>query len=380
MWRAHRHPLIRLAGPLVCVLLMASVAGAQGDRVSGLIADLASEDPGVRLSAARDLASLAVWEAAEPLVSVLADPDEDVRDQAVSALEQIGEGAVDAVLEGLKSEVPGIRAGCADVLGRMTWSEDVRIGSGLLSVVDDPHPKVRFMAVEALGSMGDPLAADALRKALADPDPSVRVLAASALTRLGDGSGLPLLLKASTDADPEIRGISVGGLARIATPPALQALRDLTSDEDPTIRRFAFTSLLSIGTPETVRSGLEGLKDPSRNVRTEVAHTLGVFQPPGVADALLETLQSDESVMVRVTAGNALGSIGDQRAEPILLERLGPEYRDIERAGAADALGWLASQAAIKPLTELLEDEDARVRRAARLSLRLILEECPDCP
>jgi HEAT repeat protein len=59
---------------------------------------------------------------------------------------------------------------------------------------------------------------------------------------------------------------------------------------------------------------------------------------------------------------------------------LGKDHRDLERSGAAQALGLLAAQEAIKPLTDVLEDEDARVRRSARLALQMILEDCPDCP
>lgn len=364
----------------LCLLAATSLTSAQGDRVAELIADLASEEPDARLSAVRQLAGLAVWEAAEPLVAVLADAEPAVRDEAIGALEQLGEGAVEAALEGLNSEVPGIRAGCADVLGRVGSTDDQRIAPSLRSVIGDPAATVRLKAIEALGMIGDPLALDGLKQALADPDPHVSVQAAASLTRLGDGSGLPVLLKACTSEQAETRTLAIGGLARIATPPAVQAIRDLMTDDDATVRRVAYTSLMWIGSPETIEAGLAGLKDPSRTVRREVAHMLGVFRPAGVADALLETLQSDDSVSVRVTAGAALANIGDERALPILLERLGPEYRDLERSGAASALGILGSQEATKPLTELLDDEDSRVRRAARLALVAILEECPDCP
>ncbi len=369
----------RGSGIVVLAVWMAVAAVAQGDRVAALIASLSSEDPGARLVAARELGQLAVWEAAEPLVLLLADADEEVREAAIGALEQIDEGAVDAALEGMKSEVPGVRAGCADVLGRLVVADDRRIGEALLVAVGDPEPAVRFRALGALGEIGDPVAAEAMKQALEDEDVQVRVQAAASLTRIGDGSGLPVLLKAVNHSEPDMRILAVGGLARIAAPAAIQAIRDLTTDDDPTVRRVAYTSLISIGTPDTIEAGLAGLKDPSRNVRADVAHLLGTFRPPGVADALLETLQSDESGTVRVTAGMALAHIGDKRAEPILLERLGSDYRDLERAGAAHALGVLATREAIKPLTELIDDEDSRVRRAAKMALIAILEECPDC-
>jgi HEAT repeat protein len=52
----------------------------------------------------------------------------------------------------------------------------------------------------------------------------------------------------------------------------------------------------------------------------------------------------------------------------------------MERCGAANALGILGVKEAATPLTALLEDEAAGVRRAARLALLRILEDCPDCP
>lgn len=379
-----RHAHLRVLVPCmlftVCVWHSVPVAVGQGDKVADLIAELSSEDPGLRRAAARNLGMLAVWEAAEPLVAVLGDAEEEVRQEAIGALEQIGEGAVDAVLEGLKSEVPGIRAGCADVLSRLTWVDDERIGLGLLSVIEDPVAEVRLLAVEGIVRIDDPRARDALKEALDDSDLRVRIQAASSLALLGDGSGLPLLLKASTNSDPAMRGATIAGLALIANPPAVQALRDLTRDEVSDVRRAAYSALIAIGSPEAFETGLIGLQDPSRTVRAEVAHRLGFMRSPGAADALLEVFQSDPSPTVRVQAGLALASIGDQRAVPILLERLGPRYRDMERVGAADALATLGSREAIKPLTDLLEDEESRIRRAARLSLQLILEECPDCP
>ena len=369
-------PLLGLA------VLLAHGAGAQGDKVSRLIADLSSADREVRLTAVHNLATLAVWEATEPLIPVLGDPDAEVRDAAADALEQIGDVATDLLVANLKSESPQVRAGCADVLGRYLGAtdEEEEIAFGLLGVVGDQDAGVRLRVAQALGRLEKPEVLEPLRRLMADEEPPVRLAAACSLAQRGDASGMPVILTAARSEDPAVRGSAIGGLRVIASPQAVQALVDLANDEDDDIRKSAYCALLTSGAPNSATPGLVGLSDPAWRVRAEVARTLGFAPVPDASERLLETLQNDSSASVRVAAGVSLGFREEKRAVEPLLAMLGKDRRDMERAGAAQALGLLAAQEATKPLTELLEDEDSRVRRSARLALQMILDECPDCP
>jgi len=372
------HALV-LAMPL---LALAAGGHAQGDRVSRLIADLSSPDREVRLQAAHTLGTIAVWDATPPLIVALGDPEADVRDAAADALEQIGDVTVQLLVEGLKSDAPTVRAGCADVLGRFLGASDAEeeIAFGLLGVVKDPEADVRYYVAVGLGHLEKLEATEALKGLVRDPDLRVRTAAATSLAQLGDPSGVSVLLTAARQADPALRRAAIAGLAVVKSPPAIQALVDLTGDGDDDVRQCAYCALLMSGAANSATPGLAGLSDPEWRVRTEVARTLGFAPVPEASDRLLETLQNDSSALVRVAAAVSLGFRKEKRAVEPLLAMLGKDRRDLERSGAAQALGLLAAQEAIKPLTDLLEDEDARVRRSARLALQMILEDCPDCP
>jgi HEAT repeat protein len=369
---------------LATAAVVAPPAAGQVDSVSALVADLSSADPEMRLRAVRELGIRAAWEAADPLVPLLADPEADVRKETMDSLEQIGEGAVDSVLQGLTSETPVIRAGCAETLGRLAYieNEQERIARGLLSVAKDPIADVRVQVAASLGSLADPgpETFEALKHGLTDSDFRVRVAAAVSLAGHDDPSGLSILLAAARSKDSQMRAQAASGLSHISAPAAIQALIDLAGDENDDIRQGAYVALLGSGTPNGVAAGLSGLKDPAWRVRREVARVLGMGLAPGAADALLETIHNDQSASVRATAALSLGLLGEKRATETLLGMLSTDHRDMERASAAQALGLLRCQEAIKPLTELLDDQDGRVRHDARQALQMILEDCPDCP
>jgi HEAT repeat protein len=368
---------------LALPLLALAVGGhAQGDKVSRLIADLASPDHEVRLQAVHTLGTIAVWEAATPLIAVLGDPEADVRSAATDSLEQVGDVTVPLLVEGLKSDAPTVRAGCADVLGRFLGSSDAEeeIAHGLLGVVKDPEVDVRYYAAVGLGHLEKLEAAEALKGLVRDPDLRVRTAAATSLAQLGDPSGVPVLLTAARQTDPALRRAAIAGLGIVKSPQAIQALVDLTGDAEDDVRQCAYCALLMSGAASSAVPGLAGLGDPEWRVRVEVARTLGFAPVAEGSDRLLETLQNDSSGLVRVAAAVSLGFRKEKRAIQPLLAMLGKDHRDLERSGAAQALGLLAAQEAIKPLTDVLEDEDARVRRSARLALQMILEDCPDCP
>ena len=355
------------------------VADAQGDRLARYIADLSSADPQIRINAVRELGGLAIWEVVEPLMPLLADPDETVRRETRDALEQVGEDAVPALMGGLTADDAATRAGCAEVLGRLDYLEDDRFEPALLPLLKDPDVEVRLETSAALGRVGDIASLEPLKETLADADPSVRIEAAASLARLGDGGGFEVLLGGVVSPDARLRARVVEPLSWIGTPPALQAIRDLTADPDREVRGAAYQALLSSGTPTAVQAGLEGLKDPAWQVRSHLAHIAGVMQVRATADPLLDLLAHDESPTVRVCAAMALANLKDTRAVPELLKLL-DSRSEMERAGGASALGLLRVKEAAPKLTELLEDEAPEVRRSARLALLSILEECPDCP
>ena len=117
------------------------------------------------------------------LVRSLADPEDEVRGKAATALGRLGDRrAVGYLLEHLLTDpAPFVRARIASALGQFGGPEVI---DRLVRALGDPAWWVRMRSVEALEQIG-PVAEGPLLVALDDADPEIRVRAAVALERLG---------------------------------------------------------------------------------------------------------------------------------------------------------------------------------------------------
>lgn len=130
------------------------------------------------------------------LVAELRGPDEGRRGAARLQLITLGEVAVPALLELLRTGAPEERLAAVNTL----WGMGARAGAAaadLAALLADPDPRLRVtaaMALEALGPAAVP-AVDALVAALFDPDPTLRQAAVKALGAIGPGAraALPAL-------------------------------------------------------------------------------------------------------------------------------------------------------------------------------------------
>lgn len=106
---------------------------------------------------------------------------------AITQLTSMGSTAVEALIEGLKSENPRIREGAAIVFWK---TKDSRSVAPLISLLTDQDAAVRSAAATALGVQEDKTAVAAIAPLLKDTNPLVKSCAASALGELGDPRGL----------------------------------------------------------------------------------------------------------------------------------------------------------------------------------------------
>lgn len=166
-----------------------------------LLKALKDESPDVRAVAAASLGKLRYEPSAPQLVAALADKDERVQAHAEWALENIGEGAVKALLEGAKRSA--IRLRVFRLLGRLKNKRAVPV---LTEGLRDKKAEVRAMAAWALGEIGDHAAVTALEDTLKDKDADVRRAAALALGKLDAKEAHPLLLtRLKLDKDEQVR-------------------------------------------------------------------------------------------------------------------------------------------------------------------------------
>jgi HEAT repeat protein len=120
----------------------------------------------------------------------------------------------------------------------------------LLEALSDAHLRVRQMALIALGELGegtDERVVSAIGAALADEAPALRFQALIAYSRVAGERAEPAILRGAQDADAEIRHVSLRLLEERATSdegvrpsePVLAAARDALDDEALSVRVVA---------------------------------------------------------------------------------------------------------------------------------------------
>jgi HEAT repeat protein len=196
-------------------------------KLHGLIGDLASNDPAVRLQALSDLGHLSDPAVIPVLLPWLQSSNRSSAEiiAAASALSVAGAEAAVPVLHGLlKHPDHEVRATAMNVLtsiakiqpndykARSDDADDVIRGSSLTELgtlaqsdaaallvkglAKDPRPHIRRMCAIGLGNLGDKALGPNLTDALADADPGVRRYAAEALVKIGYTSSIPSMLMA----------------------------------------------------------------------------------------------------------------------------------------------------------------------------------------
>lgn len=157
-----------------------------------LIADLAADDLAKRRQAAEQLSQLgpAASPAAVVLVQCAADPDEEVREFVVAALEDMGPPAqddMDELMTLLGHESPDVGYWAATLLGRLGKVAAPAVPSLISALTGGSNLAVRQRAAWALGKIGHPAAKalDALQTAATATDnPRLAKLAQQAIEQI----------------------------------------------------------------------------------------------------------------------------------------------------------------------------------------------------
>jgi len=151
---------------------------------------------------------------ARQLTQALSAPD--LRRPARRLLERMGARATPFLVEAVVEGDPETRAEAGELLAALRRPADV---APQLAALD---PDERLRAVEVLGAMGGPEAAEALLPALADPDHRVRVRAIVLLGDAGDERVADALRRTlRTDPSHEAAAAAAQALRRLGALPVL---------------------------------------------------------------------------------------------------------------------------------------------------------------
>jgi hypothetical protein len=113
---------------------------------------------------------------------------------------------------------------------------------GLLT--GDPDPAIRRSAAEALASLREPEAVNALRSGASDQDPTVRGRSLLSLGQMRDEGSVAIIAQgAMRDPDASVRRSAVWALSTLQSEDARRALEVAASDADPLVKQAAAGAL-----------------------------------------------------------------------------------------------------------------------------------------
>ncbi|WP_164913685.1 HEAT repeat domain-containing protein [Methanoculleus taiwanensis] len=393
------------------------------------------KDPALQLGAATALVK--IGEPAVPhLIDALTDGDRDILIGAVYALEEIGDAAIPYLVPALTRPEGGLSRKVAELLGELGWEPENaagRIGyliareewidiaelgepavEPLIELLESPDPQTRRSAARTLGAMGE-IAVDRLvavfrdggserRKmaalALADiGTPAVgplvgllrneetRTTAAMALTRIGEPAVQPLL-SALQEESAEFLESTLAGIGEAAETALIQVLMTGGTDEGrvavPVLERMGWepwneherahyllakeqwADLALLG-QAALAPLIRALASTDPAIRREAADILGQL---GDAEAVLPLVRALADEPIRIEAAEALAGIGTPAVAPLLqvLEQGDGEAKRL----AAGILGRIGSAEVTEPLVQALYAGDDRLRRVVIDSLAAI--------
>jgi HEAT repeat protein len=291
---------------------------ADRSAIEPLIGGLSHADARVR-DAVLDALDELMAKSAIPAVAraMLNDYDQYVRWHAMTVLRELEKGAeIVAITAALKdsSTAVGARRNAATLAGNLRAESVVPL---LLAACNDQSdPQTRWLAVEAVGKIGDrriltgvpaewrskpkvialdPSVIAAVEAKLQDPHPDVKLFAVSALGKIGGPGNVPALAAAArtsgkTPPSSSLRKNVVRSLGRIGGKEASEAVRGFLSDRDLNVRAMAAETLAALKAADSVESLKRLLSDASPAVRAAAIFALGELgaksESPAIANAL----------------------------------------------------------------------------------------------
>ena len=293
--------------------------------VDGLIKALDHTDYLVRDGAALALCRIGDPRAVQPLIDVLGSANNVTQERIVSALQHIGEPAVEPLIPMLKGNDDRMRMFAAEILGEIGGEQVVQ---ALIPLLMDNDSQERHHAEEALINIGRPtVTVEHLVPLLKHPQHGVRTSAVRILKRIGwrprKGAEKAQLWIYEGKYD------DCAKLGKSAVEPLITALGDKR------VHYFAAEALGKIGDTHAVEPLIAALGDEYWRMRYAAAEALGRIGDARAIEPLVATLGDDHDD-VRKVAAEALAKLGwasgsdRERARQLFAKR---NWLDLESLG-----------------------------------------------
>lgn len=291
------------------------------------------------------------------LVMTMTTGEDDEVDESLAALRALGRDEVAVVEPDAFGLIPKLRgAGQERLRGLLRhWGSADRAEQ----LVGSWSAVRRCRGLYRLGMLADPATVPLVVSRLHDRDFAVRRVAVQALGSLGDPLAVPPMLDLA-GREPVLRRDFLAAVDRIGAVcgPLLEeelgrSLPGHETDRDPD----------SAHTPE------HGHDHDTRLRRAQLAaEGLGLVDAAQAAPTLARTCLETDDVPLRLACLDALGRLGVPAGVPAMRAALDSEVADVRRAGAV-ALGLLGGGGSLDVLTRTLDDPAVEVARAAAQAL-----------
>lgn len=291
---------------------------------------LADADPGRRARGVRVLGQIGDEHAIRHLADYMTDPDDQVRLEAILAVESM---AHNGLTEPLKPLV-------ADKASRL---------------LRDPVERIRQAALTILGQIGTRDSHQALVDSLADPSPPIRETAADVLVHIGK-SIIPTLHPKLNSPEPQLRKMATVTLSRI-DPREFGALvgSNITGNLLMVYRNYGRVEALRPCAGYPSMAVLQSaLREQNQRLLDEIFYLMTAIHEPGAVKVIRESIRSDvpriranaiEALETLITAqtANLIAPLFEPDLPPAQVLALGQETWDMEPPNTTQALKQLAT-------------------------------------
>jgi HEAT repeat protein len=276
-------------------------------------AAIADPAPEVRAEA---LGALAAWGQANASLQLMTMLSQGSSEEATAACGVIGELGIgtNELVAALSRPEPPVRAAAIRALGRSRRPEVAGI---LLQALNDPQ--VRSEAIRALGDLEVPAALPSLQQIAAGAESVfLRKAAIESIGAIGDRSAIPYLVPFLDD--DSLAMAALDAIVTIGDPTAEEAIVSLLGRGDSALLEQAINAITILGTERSVRPLLDILPRVKNASEPVLEAITAIYQRsaarPTVLHAIRVSLEDEDK---RLAGLQLLGDLGDPIAVPWLL-------------------------------------------------------------